>query len=454
MNIFDMSPADRFSFSPSFLLGLVLGAFTLAGLSVQPALAQNSVSKQAKAQHYSLYYESYKNDDFADARDDLNWVIENAPGFPKGDDRNFRRQYNMYVGLAEKAESDDQQRAYLDTALTVLETAPETLDSLELTYDMFEWEVRRGRFLQEHPDVASELESDVLRTPREHYRKAFSMAPQEISPYYIQQAIQGFLDNNEQNKALAFLEEVQAERSDDQEVSKILASARESIFGRNPQAKVKYLEKQYEAHPDSVEIMQSLFDAYVQQGNISRASELAPKIMESNPPTETVREIAEMRLDNGRSKAALAAYDKALNEGAELSADDYFNRGKAYQQMGSFSKARQEYRKALEMDPDFAEAHVAIGDLYARAVSECSGSELGRKDKAVYWAAVDKYQEAIETDSSIKSVASSKIQSYRDVFPTQEDIFYREDWKEGESFTIDYGCYSWIGEATTVRQAP
>jgi tetratricopeptide (TPR) repeat protein len=122
--------------------------------------------------------------------------------------------------------------------------------------------------------------------------------------------------------------------------------------------------------------------------------------------------------------------------------------------MGSFSKARREYRKALDMQPEFGQAYLAIGDLYANAVNECSGGQLGRKDKAVYWAAVDKYRQAIDADSTLASLAKSKIQSYRDVFPTQEDIFYREDWSAGESFTIDYGCYSWIGETTTVRQAP
>ena len=454
MNLLDMSPADRLFLSPVLLLGLLLGALALGGASVQPALAQNSISQQDKAMHYSLYYESFKNDEFAAAKKDLNWVIANAPGFPNGDDRNFRRKYELYVGLAEKAANSDKQRAYLDTAVTVLETAPEQMDSLELTYEMFKWEIRRGRFLQEHQQMASELESDVLQTPEAHYAKAFEMAPKEINPYYIQQALQGYLESNQQNNALSFLEEVQAQRGDDEEVRKIIASTRDGIFGKNPQAKVSYLEKQYEAHPDSVQVMQSLFDAYVQQGNISQATELAPKLMETNPPAETVREIAEMRLDNGQPEAALEAYDMAEQQGAELTADDYFNRGKAYQQMNSFSKARQEYRQALEMDPAFAEAYVAIGDLYARAVSQCSGSELARKDKAVYWAAVDKYRQAIETDESIASVAESKIRSYRKVFPTQEDIFYREDWEQGGTFTIDYGCYSWIGETTGVRQAP
>jgi tetratricopeptide (TPR) repeat protein len=247
---------------------------------------------------------------------------------------------------------------------------------------------------------------------------------------------------------------VEKKRGDDEEVSKIISSVRDDIFGKNPQAKVRFLEKKLKANPDSAQVMLSLFDAYVQQGNIKKASKLAPKLMKTNPPAETVREIAEMRLEDGRPKDALKAYDRAAKQGAELKPEDYYNRGDAYMQMGNFSKARSQFRKAIERKPDYGQAYLAIGDLYARAVSECSGSQLGRKDKAVYWVAVDKYQQAIEADSSVASVANSKIRSYKDVFPTQEDIFYREDWDPGASFTIDYGCYSWINETTTVRQAP
>jgi tetratricopeptide (TPR) repeat protein len=299
-----------------------------------------------------------------------------------------------------------------------------------------------------------DLTTDALKDYRVHYRNAFELAPKEVDPYYIQQVLRGYLENNKQQEALDFLEMVESKRGDDEEVQKIAESVRNDIFGKNPQAQIEYLEKQMKAHPDSAGVMLSLFDAYVQQGNIEQASKLAPKVMKTNPPAETVREIAEMRLEDGRPKEALEAYGQAVEQGAELQAEDYFKRGQAYQQMNSFSKARQEYRKALEQDPEFARALIGIGDLYARAVNECSGGELGRKDKAVYWVAVDKYQQAIETDSSVESIANNKIQSYRKVFPTQEDIFYREDWEQGGSFTIDYGCYSWIGETTTVRQAP
>ena len=453
MDIPNMPSLNR-SFVPLALLaGLMLGLLLPTPPLVPSAHAQDSgPSQQDKAMHYSLYYESFKNDEFADAQSNLQWVVDNAPGFPKGDDRNFRRQYKLYTGLA-KAVGGNRQAAYLDTAATVLATAPGRMDDLGLSYNQHKWELYRGRFLQQYGGALSSR-PDGLNAAEVHYRKAFDLAPEKIDPYYIERVLTSYAEDNKQKEALAFLKEVEAKRGDDPKVQKVLSSVRDDIFGKNPQAQVKYLEKQYEAHPDSAAVMMSLFEAYRKQGNIEKASALAPKVMKTNPPAETVREIAQMRLDDGRPEAAIKAYGRAEKQGAGLQATDHLNRGQAYQQMNSFSKARREYQKAIEMDPGYAEAYVGIGDLYARAVSECSGSELGRKDKAVYWATVDKYEQAIEADESIASAVNSKIRSYEKVFPTQEDIFYREDWEKGGSFTIDYGCYSWIGETTTVRSAP
>ncbi|PSQ96291.1 MAG: hypothetical protein BRD55_07455 [Bacteroidetes bacterium SW_9_63_38] len=403
--------------------------------------------------HYSLYYESFKNDDFKAAKGDLAWVLEHAPGFPKKDDRNFRRQYKLYAGLAKATSKKSKRRAYLDSAATVLATAPTKMGTLGLSFDAHAWEVYRGRFLQQYGSALPDR-PDGLKTATAHYRKAFELAPSEVDPYYVRQVIQHCLDTDRQEEALAFLNTVEAERGSDPKVQKIVASAREEIFGKNPQAQIKYLKEQYEAHPDSAGIMRSLFDAYVKQGNVSKASELAPRLLKTNPPAKTVRKIAEMRLDDGRSQEALEAYDQAVEQGATLKAQDHFNRGRAHRQLNNFSKAQSAYRKSIEMDPSYAEAYVGIGDLYTQAVNTCSQDELGRSDKAVYWTAVDQYKQAIEADSSIAAVANSKIESYRKVFPTEEDIFYRNDWKKDGRVTIGDGCYSWINETTTVRPAP
>ena len=428
---------------------LVLGSW------VSDAQAQDSQpSQQQKAMHYSLYYENFKNDDFQSAKSDLLWIVENAPGFPKGDDRNFERKFELYKGLAQQASTDEERMAYLDTAATVLSTAPQTMEEQGLSYEPFEWEILKGRFLQEYEDALPDLSSTALEDPVTHYRKAYDLAPTEINPYYIQQIIRSHVENGEQQTALSFANTVEQQRGDDEEVRKILSSVRSDIFGKNPQAQVAYLEEQFEANPDSLALMEELFNAYVEQGNTSNASELAPKLMEEDIPAETIREIAQMRIEDGRPKAAIQAYEK-LTSGtdASLTAEDYFRRGRAYEQMDQLSKARAQFRKAIEARSDYGRAYIAIGDLYTTAVSDCSGSELSRSDKAVYWAAVDKYQKAKEVDSAVSSTANSKINTYRKYFPTQEDIFYRDEWDEGGSFMIDYGCYSWIGETTTVRRS-
>lgn len=438
----------RFSSLGAFFVSLLL-----LTVSTTPASAQNSEpDRQEKLMHYSLYFESYKNDNFKNARSDLLWILENAPGLPKNDARNYRRAVKMFEGLAEQADDEDTRKAYLDTAATYLTSAPEKMEQKGIEFDRYKWERRKGRFAQKYQDSMPDVEG--LESPATHYQNAFELAPQELAAYYIQQILKSYTDANDLQKALDFANTLEEKRGDDEKVAEIIGSVRESIFGKNPQARIAYLEEQVEANPDSSQLLTELFNAYNEQGNVSKASELSKRLMKMEPSAKTVREVAQMRLEDGRPEAALKAYKRAEQQGAELNAEDYFNRGTAYQKMGQLAQARQQYRKAADLRENFGRAYVAIGDLYARAVNNCSGEEMSRDDRAVYWTAVDQYRQAKEIDSSVASTANSKIKTYRRVFPQKQDIFYRDEWEEGETFTIDYGCYSWIGETTTVRSAP
>ena len=435
-----------------FFVGTPCTGLLLLAFSVPIASAQDSGPSRQEKLHYSLYYENYKNDNFEGARSDLLWILENAPGTPDNDDDNYRRVVKLYEGLAEQAADETAREAYLDTAATHLTSAVEKMEQQGVEYEPYKWERLKGRFVDEHQGSLPDAEG--LETAIVHYRKAFELAPNELDPYYIRQILQSHLEKNEMQAALDFANAIEAKRGDDEEVAQMLSSIREDVFGKNPRAKIGYLEKQVEQHPDSTNLLTELFDAYQQQGNIEKASKLSKRLMKMEPPAETVREIAQMRLEDGRPKAAIKAYDRAVEQGATLKAEDHFNRGTAYQKMVQLAKARQEYRKAIEMKDGFGRAYIAIGDLYARAVNKCSGSEMKRTDRAVYWAAVDKYKQAKKIDSSISSVADSKIQTYRKVFPKKQAIFFRDEWEIGGTFTINYGCYSWIGETTTVRPAP
>ncbi|MFB6271301.1 MAG: tetratricopeptide repeat protein [Salinibacter sp.] len=447
-----VSASSTFLFRSS-VLGALCVSFLLLAASALPASAQDSEpSRREKLMHYSLYYESFKNDNFKGARSDLLWVLKHAPGTPDGDDDNYERVVKLYEGLAKQASDEQAREALLDTAATYLASAPKKMQKQDIKFSRYEWEVKKGRFVEKHKGSLPDVKG--LKSPAFHYRKAFKLAPKKLDPYYIQQVLTSYLQNNKLQKALDFANTLEAKRGDDKEVAKMISSTREKIFGKNPQAQISYLEKQVKQNPDSTKLLTKLFNAYNQQGNVSKASKIAKRLMKKEPSAETVREIAQMRLENGRPKAALKAYNRAAKQGAKLKAADYFNRGNAFQKMGQLAKAREEYQKAIDMKKNFGRAYIAIGDLYTKAVNQCSGDKLGRKDRAVYWAAVDQYQKAKEIKPSLASVADSKIQAYRKVFPRKQAIFFNDNWEIGKTATIDYGCYSWIGETTTVRPAP
>lgn len=438
-------------------MGCAVMLLFLVAAHMQPAVAQanggsdGEPSQQEILTHYSLYYEDFKNENYASALPNLRWLLDHAPAAPQNDDRNFRRAVELYAGLAEEADDEATAQAYLDTAYTILSEAPEQLRELGAEYSEYRWTLRKGRFLQQYGDQLEGVDEQAI----DYYEQAFEQAPDRMQAYYIDRIINRYLEINDQEQALAFMDQVEAERSDDEEVMNLLSEYREDIFGRNPQARIEYLEQKLQEEPENLSVMSDLFALYMDQGQRDKAAQLSDKLLGMDPPLKVYRQIAQMRLEDGEAQEAFDLYQRAEEEAEKpLTAQDYYRMGDAQEQLGNFAEARSYYRKAIEQNPEFGRAYLAIGDLYAQAVSECGGSQMGRGDKAVYWLAVDMYEEAKSVDESVASTANSKIQTYSQYFPTAEDIFYRDDMEVGASFRVDYGCYSWINETTTVRRAP
>lgn len=429
----------------------VEGSRTAADTVATAQDVDDGPTRQEKGEQYSTYYENYKNDEYSAARHSLLWVLEQAPAYPKGDDRNYRRVVKLYEGLAGQSPDPSVKAAYLDTAATYLSTARQEMSRLGISFGRYKWELRRGRFMERHQDDLSE--TTALGSPTSHYQSAFQLAPEKVDSYYIRRILESYLEADTVEGALDFADAASRARGDDPKVAKLAELVRKRVFARKPQVQLDRLQAKIERHPDSTQLLEELFTAHRRSDNPSEASQIADRLMKQKPSGETIREIAEMRLENGENEAALAAYDRAAQRGAELKYQDYFNRGTAYQQVGQPAKARREYRSALKMNESFGQAYLAIGDLYARAVNQCSGEKMGRQDRAVYWVAVDQYQQAKSVDPSVLEVATQRIATYTEVFPTRQDIFYRTEWELGKSFPIDYGCYSWIRETTTVRAA-
>jgi tetratricopeptide (TPR) repeat protein len=77
-------------------------------------------------------------------------------------------------------------------------------------------------------------------------------------------------------------------------------------------------------------------------------------------------------------------YTKAIELNPQY-ADAYYNRGVAHDDLGEYQKAIEDYTKAIELNPQYADAYSDRGYVY---------NKIGK-----YWKAVDDYNKAIELGS-------------------------------------------------------
>lgn len=427
---------------------IVLTLVTL-GMGLQTATAKGQACSEDQneiAMNYSLYYEDYKNGNFDSSLPYLRWILECAPTFPSGRDTNFRRAVEVYEGIAMGADNPDDQRVYLDSALYVFDTAVSNLQDAGVEADPFYWQFEKGRFIQGHAAELADLQSQVGQI----YHNAFDIDPVRLQSYYINYIIADYIQNDDKGAAVDFMDTVEDARGGEQEVMDLITQWRGQLF-TSPEERINFLEGQLEKKPDDADIMAELFELLMQEGHRDRVYELAPMMMEHDPSARTYRLIGKMRLEDGQTDEAIRLYQESLElpGGPEGARESYFNIGIAHQQEGRLSRARTSFRQALQADPSYGAALIAIADLYVSAVQGCGTFE--REDRAVYWLAADYYQRAASRGSDAEAVhARSRLSQIQRYMPTAEDKFFK-GWNEGDSYTIDYGCYSWIGESTTVR---
>ncbi len=116
-----------------------------------------------------------------------------------------------------------------------------------------------------------------------------------------------------------------------------------------------------------------------------------------------------------------------------------------YYKKHNYPQARAFARESLEADPNQATPYILIANMYAT-----SGKSIYPNDQimaqAVYFAAVDKLLQARAAEPSRSEEINSMISSFRQRYPSKEDIFMHPSMNAGDRITIG----GWIGETTTV----
>lgn len=418
------------------------------GLQASPAAAQPSpeCNEDDVPMNYSLYYEDYKIESWSTSLPYLKWIIQCAPGFPGNNDRNYERLVQVYEGLALNADGD-MQRAYMDSALFVHDYAPDSLSASGVDVDPFDWVFGKGRFIQKHNALLPDVQTEVGGI----YLQAYDLDHTRLQNYYVNYIIVDFVSKDRKGDAVDFMDRVETDFADDADVMNTIETWRGQLF-TSPEERMGFLESQVEKNPEDGELKAELLQLYIDEGIRDMAYELADEVMSDNPTGRLYRTVAKMRLDDGDTEEAIRLYEESLDmEGNQEAAREvYFNIGIAHQQEGRLASARSQFRRALDADPSYVQALIAIGDLYQTAVQGCGSFE--REDRAVYWLAADYFDRAASRaeNDAYANQARQRRQQIQRFFPTAEDKFFK-NWNPGDRYTINYGCYTWIGETTTVR---
>ncbi len=145
----------------------------------------------------------------------------------------------------------------------------------------------------------------------------------------------------------------------------------------------------------------------------------------------------------GRITEADVLDREIFNLGTPQDKADYtYRKAQALFNAHKYAQARNKARKVLQYDPNFGKAYILIGKAYAKSANSCGNNEFEKR--MVYVAAANKMAQAKRVDPSVSSLANRYLKNYRGNYPAKTLLFQR-GLKTGDKHTI--GC--WIGE--TVR---
>ncbi len=169
------------------------------------------------------------------------------------------------------------------------------------------------------------------------------------------------------------------------------------------------------------------------------------------PTAESANALGAMAFNRSEFQKAIDFFDEAsrLTESNDEKSDLQLRIAQIYfSRLNNFQRTKTHANNAISFRPNNANAYLLIGLAYASARGIYSDEIL---NKSVYWAAVDKFtrarQLAAQSDPALVEEATRLINTYSRFFPTKEEIFMHPELVDGRPFFVG----GWIGENTTVR---
>ncbi|MCF8362784.1 MAG: tetratricopeptide repeat protein [Prolixibacteraceae bacterium] len=405
--------------------------------------------------NYSLYREFYKQGDYKSALS--NWrMVYNT--YPKSTTQIYRDGLKMMESFFEDAMNTDTKKAYLDTMMQIYDKRIKYLDSkgellgrkaadylekvltLDIPDDELIKDIKKGYGFAEQSMEESGVDTEpaVIVLYMQSTRRLYTF--NEFSGETV-------LENYE--KAMNLLEKQLADDETKDKANQAIPLCEQILEGSGAMdcdAMLRLYRPKFRENPDDIEFIKKALRAFDKadcENNL--IVEMSEQLYELEPSAEAAFNMARTFLKKEKYKKAFEYYENAYNSATnnEDKALYYYEAAGLALQQENLEKARDLAKEATNNKPDYCEAYMLIGEIYAQASKEYSDSDFERS--TVFWLATDYFQKAAQYDNC-RSDAQSKINFYQNYFPNKEDVFFNS-LEIGKNYFIG----GWINERTTVR---
>mgnify|MGYP001143561803 CR=1 FL=1 len=411
----------------------------------------------------SLFTEFYKQENWKSAIPHWKNVYNT---YPKSTKNIYIQGAKMYEDLIENAESSEQRDKYIDQLMKIYDKRIKHFN--EKGYVLGR---KATSFLEYKLNTENPPEGDALK---ETLKKAYDWISQSIELQQEKTELPIFVLFMQTTRSLFKLDELpketvvrnydkansllntcisQTEEQGEIEDANKVKAYIEEIFGRSGaadcEALVSIFTPQYEESKDDAEFVKRMLRRLGNAGceESPLFADATERLYELEPSAEAAFNMARRFVQRDETEKAKEYYQQAMDQETddELLAKYYYEYAYfVYAKENALSEARNYAKKALNINPDYCQALMLIGDIYVAASRSFGGDDFEKA--TVFWAAVDYFERARRAGQDCAIDAAQKARDYRRYFPNKEEAFFR-DLKEGQTYKVG----GWINENTTVR---
>ncbi len=442
-------------------LGKLLFALLIATLSTVHAFGQTGAEEGSRfgsgkdsircLKNLSLYAEFFKQNNYEDAVEPWTIVYKECP---KATKNIYLHGEDMLTDAIENTEDQAKKKKLLDSLMNL--------------YD------KRIKYFDQKGFVTGKKGLDFINYSEqniENFKKGYDMLEKSIklrgdesslavlvvylnttSTLYQNEEISGEKMVENYSKTYRIVEH-QLEKSPNSQRYKKAQETLDKIFENSGAATCKNIialyQPRYENNKDDQDLIKKIIGLLEDADCVDESFYMDAKVRlnELDPSAAKAHELAQLYYDEKKMDKAIQYYKQAIDLAKEdgQKAGYYLELASiTFEDLDDKPTARSYARKAIDLDPKNGKPYILIGRMYTESTEACGGDEF--EQKAVLWAAVDKFIKAKQVDPDMEDEANGYINSYKPRFPDKKSIFFH-NYQIGDTYEI--GC--WINETTTVR---